>query len=111
MEDTISAITTAAGAAGVGIIRLSGEDSIAIAEKIFDRPLAEDRKVIFGHVKNFSGEIVDEAIALVMRAPKSYTRENVVELQCHGGSVVLREVLRLTFEAGARPAERGEFTK
>lgn len=111
MEETISAIATAAGAAGVGIVRLSGEDSIAIAEKIFDRPLAEDRKVIFGHVKNFSGEIVDEAIALVMRAPKSYTRENVVELQCHGGSVVLREVLKLTFEAGARPAERGEFTK
>ena len=111
MEDTISAIATAAGAAGVGIIRLSGEDAIAIAEKIFDRPLAEDRKVIFGHVKNFSGEIVDEAIALVMRAPKSYTRENVVELQCHGGGVVLREVLRLTLEAGARPAERGEFTK
>ena len=111
MEETISAIATAAGAAGVGIVRLSGEDSIAIAEKIFDRPLAEDRKVIFGHVKNFSGEIVDEAIALVMHAPKSYTKENVVELQCHGGSVVLREVLKLTFEAGARPAERGEFTK
>ncbi len=110
-EDTISAIATAAGAAGVGIIRLSGEDSIAIAEKIFDKPLTEDRKIIFGHVKNFSGEIVDEAIALIMRAPKSYTKENVVELQCHGGSVVLREVLKLTFDAGARPAERGEFTK
>ena len=109
--ETISAIATAAGAAGVGIIRLSGEDSISIAEKIFDRPLSEDRKIIFGHVKNFSGAVVDEAIAFVMRAPKSYTRENVVELQCHGGSVVLREVLKLTFEAGARPAERGEFTK
>ena len=112
-EETISAITTAAGAAGVGIIRLSGEDSIAIAEKIFDRPLTQvgHGKITFGHVKNFSGAVVDEAIALVMRAPKSYTRENVVELQCHGGSVVLREVLKLTWEAGARPAERGEFTK
>ena len=110
-EETISAIATAAGNSGVGIIRISGEDSIAIAEKIFDKPLNEDRKIIFGHVKNFSGEVVDEAIALVMRAPKSYTRENVVELQCHGGSVVLREILKLTFEAGARPAERGEFTK
>ena len=109
--ETISAIATAAGVAGVGIIRLSGSDSIAIAEKIFDRPLTGDRKIIFGHVKNFSGEVVDEAIALVMRAPKSYTRENVVELQCHGGSVVLREVLKLTYEAGARPAQRGEFTK
>ena len=111
MEETISAIATAAGNSGVGIIRLSGENSIAIAEKIFDRPLSGDRTVIFGHVKNFSGEIVDEAIALVMRAPKSYTKENVVELQCHGGSVVLREVLKLTYLAGARPAERGEFTK
>ena len=112
-EETISAIATATGAAGVGIIRLSGEDSIVIAEKIFDRLLTQVRhgKIIFGHVKNFSGAIIDEAIALVMRAPKSYTRENVVELQCHGGSVVLREVLKLTWEAGARPAERGEFTK
>ena len=111
--DTISAIATAAGAAGVGIIRLSGDDAINIADKIFDRPLtqAEHGKIIFGHVKNFSGVIVDEAVALVMRAPKSYTRENVVELQCHGGSVVLREVLKLTFKAGARPAQRGEFTK
>ena len=111
MEDTISAIATAAGSAGVGIVRLSGDDAIAIAEKIFDKPLTEDRKIIFGHVKNFSGKVVDEAIALVMKAPKSYTKENVVELQCHGGGVVLREVLKLTFEAGARPAERGEFTK
>lgn len=113
MEDTISAISTATGLGGVGIVRLSGADAIAIADKIFDRPLTEipSGRIVFGHVKNFSGAVVDEAIALVMRAPKSYTRENVVELQCHGGSVVLREVLKLTFEAGARPAERGEFTK
>ena len=117
MEETISAISTAAGNAGVGIIRLSGENALAVADKIFcaangkSLTQAEHGKIIFGRVKNFSGEIVDEAIALVMRAPKSYTREDVVELQCHGGSVVLREILRLTFEAGARPAERGEFTK
>ncbi len=111
--ETISATATAVGAAGVGIVRISGVDAINIAEKIFDKPLtqAEHGKIIFGHVKNFSGVLVDEAIALVMRAPKSYTRENVVELQCHGGSVVLREVLKLTFKAGARPAQRGEFTK
>ena len=113
MEDTISAIATAAGTGGVGIVRLSGANAIAIADKIFDRPLSKipSGRIVFGHVKNFSGEVVDEALALIMRAPKSYTRENVVELQCHGGSVVLREVLKLTFEAGARPAERGEFTK
>ena len=117
VEDTISAIATASGAAGVGIIRLSGQDSLAVADKIFfalnGKPLtqAKDRTIVFGHVKKLSGKVVDEAIALVMRAPKSYTKENVVELQCHGGSIVLREVLKATFEAGARPADRGEFTK
>ena len=112
-EDTISAIATALGTAGVGIIRMSGENSIAVAEKIFDKPLssAPDRKIIFGHVKTPAGEIVDEVLVLIMRAPKSYTRENVVEIQCHGGVEVLREILSLTFKAGARPAERGEFTK
>lgn len=110
---TISAICTARGAAGIGVVRMSGGDSVAIAEKIFDRPLSgvPDRKIIFGHVKNSAGEVIDEAIVLIMRAPKSYTRENVVEIQCHGGAEVLREVLSRTFEAGARPAERGEFTK
>lgn len=117
MEDTISAIATAPGAAGVGIVRLSGAAAIEIADKIFcaanGKRLEQisGGQIIFGHVKNFSGTVVDEAIAVVMRAPKSYTRENVVELQCHGGNVVLREVLKLTFQAGARPAERGEFTK
>ncbi len=117
VEDTISAICTAAGAAGVGIVRLSGADAIAVADKIFCAAngkrltQAAGGTIHFGHVKNFSGEVVDEALALVMRAPKSYTRENVVELQCHGSSVALREVLKLTFAAGARPAEHGEFTK
>lgn len=117
MNDTISAIATAAGNAGVGIVRLSGDNALDVADKIFHaankRKLVDSstREIFFGHVKDFSGAVVDEAVAVVMREPKSYTRENVVELQCHGGSVVLREVLKLTFEAGARPAERGEFTK
>ncbi len=111
--ETISAIATALGTAGVGIIRMSGDDAISIADKIFDKPLAAapDRQIIFGHVTNSAGEIIDEVLILIMRAPKSYTRENVVEIQCHGGSEVLREILSRTFEAGARPAERGEFTK
>ena len=113
VEETISAIATAPGVGAIGVVRLSGVDAVAVAEKIFDRPLTKisGGRFVFGHVKNFSGVVVDEAIALVMRAPKSYTREDVVELQCHGGSVALREVLRLTYQAGARPAERGEFTK
>ena len=116
-NETISAIATATGSAGVGIIRLSGVDSIEIADKIFcaanRQKLCDidDRKIIFGHVKNFDGKIIDEVIILLMRAPKSYTKENVVEIQCHGGIEVLREILNLTFQAGARPAERGEFTK
>lgn len=115
--DTISAVATAFGTAGIGIIRMSGENSIAIADKIFtamnNKSLmtAPDRSVIFGHVKDANGEIIDEAIVLIMRSPKSYTMENVVEIQCHGGVETLRAVLRRTFEAGARPAERGEFTK
>ena len=115
--ETISAIATANGTAGVGIVRLSGATAIEVADKIFSAANhkklcdADDRKIIFGHVKNFDEEIVDEVIVLVMRAPKSYTKENVVEIQCHGGTEVLREILNLTFLAGARPAERGEFTK
>ena len=102
---------------GVGIVRMSGENSIEIADKIFiaanHKKLSkvDDRKIIFGHVTDFDGKIIDEVIVLVMSAPKSYTKENVVEIQCHGGSEVLREILNLTFESGARPAERGEFTK
>ena len=116
-EDTISAIATAAGNSGVGVVRISGENSIEIADKIFfaanKKSLANspDRKIIFGHVKNSAGKIIDEVIILVMRAPKSYTKENVIEIQSHGGSVVLREILKLTLESGARLAERGEFTK
>ena len=102
---------------GVGIVRMSGENSIEIADKIFiaanHKKLSkvDDRKIIFGHVTDFDGKIIDEVIVLVMRAPKSYTKENVVEIQCHGGIAAIREILNLTFEAGARPAERGEFTK
>ena len=116
-EDTISAIATAAGNSGIGIVRMSGENAVEIADKIFfslnyqklnDVP---SKTAILGHIKNSDGKIIDEAIVLIMRAPKSYTKENVVEIQSHGGSVVLREILSRTLEAGARLAERGEFTK
>lgn len=115
--DTISSIVTPSGAGGVGIIRLSGEEAIAIADTMF---LAKSGKKLedaasssfsYGHLIGGSGEILDEAIVLVMRTPHSYTKEDVVELQCHGGAVVLRAVLERTLALGARPAERGEFTK
>jgi len=116
-EDTISAIATALGNAGVGIIRMSGIDSIKIADKIFRAAnkkklsTAKDRSIIFGHVVDNNESIIDEAIILIMRSPHSYTKEDIVELQCHGGRLVLNKVLMRTLEAGARLAERGEFTK
>ena len=90
-NETISAIATATGSAGVGIIRLSGVDSIEIADKIFCAANykklydVDDRKIVFGYVKNFDGEIVDEVIILIMRAPKSYTKENVVKFNATAG--------------------------
>lgn len=115
--DTISAIATAMGEGGVGIVRLSGASAIETAARMFraadGRNLvdASVRELLYGTVVRENGCLVDEALCLVMRAPHSYTREDVVELQCHGGAVSLREVLALTYRHGARAAERGEFTK
>ena len=116
-SDTISAIATAQGEGGIGIIRISGERAIAVADTVFraasGRKLAnyETQRAVFGHIVEADGEIVDEAMVLLMRAPHSYTKEDVVELQCHGGMMPLRKTLALTWQAGARAAERGEFTK
>lgn len=116
-EDTISAISTAIGEAGIGIVRMSGERAIEIADKIFKaangKRLKEisDRKVTFGKILDSDDNVIDEAVVFVMRSPKSYTKEDVVEIQCHGNALVLQKVLLRTFDAGARLAERGEFTK
>ena len=116
-SETIAAVATAAGAAGIGVIRVSGDEALAVADRVFaaasGTPLCETPggRAVYGHIVGEAAETVDEAIALVMRAPHSYTREDVVELQCHGGSTVLRRVLGLVLSAGARLAERGEFTK
>ena len=115
--DTISAIATAQGEGGIGIIRLSGERAIAIADKMF-KPASgrtlnayESHRAVYGRIVDEDGQTVDEAMALIMKAPHSYTREDVVELQCHGGVMPLRKTLALTYQHGARPAEGGEFTK
>ncbi|SFT69984.1 tRNA modification GTPase [Selenomonas sp. GACV-9] len=116
-SDTISAIATAQGEGGIGIIRISGEKAIEVADTVFraasGRKLAdyETQRAVFGHIVDADEETVDEAMVLLMRAPHSYTKEDVVELQCHGGVMPLRKTLSLTWQAGARPAERGEFTK
>ncbi len=115
-KDTIAAIATGMTNAGIGIIRISGEDAIPVADRIFCAQNHKKLETLEGYRASF-GEIrdgdraLDETIALVMRGPKSYTGEDVVELQCHGGAVVLREVLSLVLSAGARPADPGEFTK
>jgi tRNA modification GTPase len=109
-EDTIAAIATPPGEGGIGIVRISGAEASAIGAKLFDRPL-RDRRAVFGHVRDpESGEIVDEALGLFMRAPRTYTCEDVVELQSHGGPICLERILELTLREGARQAEPGEFT-
>lgn len=116
MSSTIAAIATPQNTGGIGIIRISGDDAIEIVDKIFlptgKRKLCMLNGYNAAHGKVvFEGEPIDECVALVFRAPKSYTGENVVELSCHGGLFVLKKVLRAVFEAGAKPAEAGEFTK
>ena len=113
---TIAAISTPPSAGGIGIIRISGEDAIAVADRVFrptgPRRLPELSGYHAAHGRAFfDGRDVDECVALVFRAPKSYTGEDVVELCCHGGLYVLQTVLRAVLAAGAVPAAAGEFTK
>jgi tRNA modification GTPase len=111
--DTIAAISTPPGRGGIGVIRLSGAEALAIAGKIF-RASSQSFKVNqaqFGRVFNpVSGEVIDEALLTYFKAPHSYTGEDVVELSCHGSPIVLRQVLELVTAGGARIAEPGEFT-
>ena len=116
MSNTIAAISTPQAAGGLGVIRISGDDAIAIADRIFV-PTGKTRltalpgyRAAHGKVV-FQGEAVDEVVALVFRAPKSYTGENVVEFSCHGGLFLLKKVLRAVLASGAVPAGPGEFTK
>jgi tRNA modification GTPase len=116
-DDTIAAIATAVAAAAgsVAIVRLSGPDAEAIGRRLFQAPGHqpwESHRVLYGHVVDpASGERVDEALLLLMRAPRSFTRETVVELHCHGGLVAVRRVLELVLAAGARRAAPGEFSQ
>lgn len=118
MFGTIAAISTAVGEAGIGIVRLSGKDAIKIANNIFrginNKTLldAENRKMVYGHIiDNRNDEIIDEVLIVSMKEPHTYTRENVVEIYCHGGIIPVRKILELLLYNGARLAEPGEFTK
>lgn len=109
-DDTIAAVATPPGRGGVGIVRISGPEARAIGGQLFDRPL-RDRRVVHGRIVDpISGGVIDQALGVLMLAPRSYTCEDVVELQCHGGSVLLGRVLGATLALGARAAEPGEFT-
>ena len=116
-EDTISAVITAPGNAAVGIVRIGGADALKIADIMFfaaSGKKLEDypsHTMVYGFVKDEKGAAIDEVLAVYMQAPRSYTAEDVVEIQCHGGMQSLRHILRLTFLYGARAAEPGEFTK
>lgn len=116
MADTIAALSTPLAAGGIGIIRISGDDAITVADKVIKtssgKPLSSMKGYTAAHGRVVSdGDTVDECVALVFRAPKSYTGENTVEISCHGGVFVCNQVLRTVLSAGARPAEGGEFTK
>ena len=107
--DTISAIATPFGTGAIGIIRMSGGKSFEICEKIFSKKLVP-MKIMYGQIRD-EGEMIDEAVVLPYKAPSGYTGEDAVEIQCHGGINIIKKILQLTYKYGARPAERGEFTK
>lgn len=116
MNDTIAALSTPLAPGGIGVIRISGDCAIEIADKVIKttsgKPLSSLKGYSAAHGKAYSGdELLDECVALVFRAPKSYTGEDTVEISCHGGVYVTSRVLRAVLSAGARPAEGGEFTK
>lgn len=116
-SDTIAAIATAMTSSGIGIIRISGEDAFSIAEKMF-QPKKSGKKlseqdtytIHYGNIVD-NDEVLDEVIVLLMRGPHSYTAEDTVEIDCHGGVFVMKKILELAIKNGARPAEPGEFTK
>ena len=121
LEDTIAAISTPIGQGGIGIVRLSGKNTLAICDELF---VSKNKKKP-SQFKSFSvhygwamkvqngkdSEIIDEVLLTIMRAPKSYTKEDVAEISCHGGMVVVKKILERAIELGARLAEAGEFTK
>lgn len=116
MSNTVAAISTPLAAGGIGVIRISGDEAIAIADKCFKatskKPLSALKGYTAAHGKVYmNGEAVDECVALVFRAPKSYTGEDVVEISCHGGVFVTNQVLRAVLSCGATIAGAGEFTK
>lgn len=111
-NDCIAAIATAPGDGPVAIIRISGKNAIDVSSKVFSGPVStfKSHTVHFGKVINESGETIDEVLLVVMLAPRTYTGEDTVEIQCHGGSLITTKVLEAVLKAGARAAQPGEFS-
>ena len=116
LKDTIAAISTAIGEAGIAIVRMSGDDSVNIIDEIFvsasgkKMAEAENRKFLYGHIAD-GDKLIDEVLVVKMKGPHSYTAEDIVEIHCHGGVVSVKRILNLILSKGARLAEKGEFTK
>lgn len=114
-SETIAAIATPPGEGAIGIVRMSGPEAVSIAERIIrsKRRIGEapSHTLIYGKVVDENGKMIDDVLVGVMRAPRTYTGEDLIEINCHGGPVVLQQVLSLVLRMGARAAEPGEFTK
>lgn len=116
-EKTIAAISTATGEAGIGIVRMSGEESFDIAKKIFRNPNKQkiedfkNRKLNYGYIFDNDDNMIDEVLLAFMKGPHTYTREDIVEIYCHGGHIAVKKILDLLLKSGAYMADRGEFTK
>lgn len=117
MDDTIAAISTPPGCAGIGKIRISGEDAIKIADRVFysgsieSLSQVDSHTIHYGFIKDKNKQDIDEVLALILKGPKSFTAEDTVEFDCHGGGLPLQGVLNAVLSAGARLAEPGEFSK
>ncbi|WP_299463886.1 tRNA uridine-5-carboxymethylaminomethyl(34) synthesis GTPase MnmE [uncultured Microscilla sp.] len=113
-EDTIVALSTPSGAGAIGVIRVSGKDTFAICDQVFyGKTLSEQAShtVHFGTIRNDQGQIIDEVVAALFKAPRSFTKEDVIEISCHGSQYIIQQVIQLLIGKGARLAKAGEFTQ
>lgn len=117
IDDTIAAISTSLGMAGIGIVRVSGNEAIEIVQKVFNSKTkrflkdVRNHSLVYGHIVDSKGKIIDEVLVSVMKGPHSFTAEDVVEINCHGGIVAVKKTLEAVLKEGARIAEPGEFSK
>ena len=110
LNDTIAAISTPSGRAGIGVIRVSGQYAIEVAQIVAGKEL-KDRAPALCNIRDQNNQVLDEVIVILYAAPRSYTGENLIEIQCHGNPIILNEIIALCCARGARPANPGEFTE